>query len=273
MRYRKISPVIWQDEKFRAFTDDGKLAFLFLLTHPAMTSVGAMRGTLPGLAAELGWPPRRFEVALAPALDASMVEVNRGAAFIGLPKFLRHNEPEGPNSVKAWAGALELIPECPERRSLLRRCLAYLDTKSDAFKEAMGDGILNAIRDGIADGAGVSIPDPGAGAGAGAGAGILPPTPSGGAPDGALAWLSVLNDQARAGFRPTDSNLRPIHARIREGHTLAEAETVVRAKVAEWVGTDYAKYLRPVTLFGPKFDSYVQASRNGHGSHEEDGEE
>ena len=227
MRYRKISPVIWQDEKFRAFTDDGKLAFLFVLTHPAMTSVGAMRGTLPGLAAELGWPLRRFEAALAPAVNACMVEVNRGAAFIGLPKFLRHNEPEGPNSVKAWVGALELIPECPERRRLLRRCLAYLDTKSDAFRDAMGDAILNAIRDGIVDGTGVSIPDPGAGAGAGAG--ILPPTPSGGAHDGALAWLSVLNDQARSTFKPSDSNLRPIHARIREGHTLAEAETVVQA--------------------------------------------
>ena len=53
MRYRKVALVIWQDEKFRAFTDDGKLAFLFLLTHPAMTSVGAMRATVAAISAFL----------------------------------------------------------------------------------------------------------------------------------------------------------------------------------------------------------------------------
>ena len=36
MKYRKISPCIWNDAKVRELSDKGKLALLFLLTHPHM---------------------------------------------------------------------------------------------------------------------------------------------------------------------------------------------------------------------------------------------
>ena len=129
-------------------SDDGKLVFLFLLTHPHMTSLGAMRGTFPGLAAELGWSARRFESAALECLSQHIVESNEEAAWIGIPNFLRYNEPEGPNSVsKAWAKALDMLPECPEKHSLMERCRSYLAAQSDAFKHAMGDAIWDAFGD------------------------------------------------------------------------------------------------------------------------------
>lgn len=149
-RYRKIDTKIWNDENFQAFTDDGKLAFLFLLTHPHMTAVGAMRTTIPGLAAELGWPLKRFRVAIRPALSKEMLEVNEQACYLALPKFLRYNEPEGPNSVtKAWPQAMNLIPECPEKAMLVARCQTYLNGRSDAFRQAIGDAMGHAMSDGI----------------------------------------------------------------------------------------------------------------------------
>ncbi|MBM4439765.1 MAG: conserved phage C-terminal domain-containing protein [Candidatus Rokubacteria bacterium] len=88
---------------------------------------------------------------------------------------------------------------------------------------------------------------------------------NGGARAPADTWLDLLNREAQTHFRNTDSNLRPIRGRIGEGHTIEEAERVVKAKVSDWRGTDYARYLRPVTIFGPKFDSYLQAAaKNGH---------
>jgi hypothetical protein len=138
VKYRKVSPVIWQDERFRVFSDDGKLAFLFVLTHPGLTSVGAMRGTPAGLAAELGWPVRRLTRALGEAVAAGMVEVNVAAAFVGLPKFLKHNQPDNPSVVKSWVRVIaEYLPECPERTHLLARCRAALTGPFlDAFTEA-----------------------------------------------------------------------------------------------------------------------------------------
>lgn len=145
-RYRKIDPRIWNDERFRSFTDDGKLAFVFVLTHPAMTAVGAMRGTAAGLGAELGWLPHRMADAIRDAISLGMVDVDPKACFIGAPNFLRYNEPEGPNSVaKAWVEALDLIPECAGKRRVIARCRAYLDEKSKAFRLALPHAIWDAF--------------------------------------------------------------------------------------------------------------------------------
>ena len=58
-RYRKISPCIWNDAKVRGLSDKGKLTLFLLLTHPNMTSLGALRANLPGLPASLAGR-RRF---------------------------------------------------------------------------------------------------------------------------------------------------------------------------------------------------------------------
>jgi len=146
-RFRKIDPRVWNDEKFRRFNDRGKLAFLFVLTHPGMTALGAMRASVAGLAAELGWLEKKFRDALKPAVEEHMVDVNEEALFIGLPKFLRYNEPEGPNSVKkAWPAALDLIPECDEKNRLVVRCRSYLDDRTQEFKDALGDAIWDAFK-------------------------------------------------------------------------------------------------------------------------------
>ncbi len=145
-RYRKIDPRIWNDGKFRRLSDRGKLAFLFVLTHPHLTSLGAMRATLDGLASELGWPARQFRDAIGEAIVDGMVEASEDACYVGLPNFLRYNEPEGPNSVtKAWREALDLIPECEQKQRLIARCREYLDGKSHAFRRAMGDAIWHAF--------------------------------------------------------------------------------------------------------------------------------
>lgn len=90
-RYRKIDPRIWNDEKFRTLSDDGKLVFLFLLTHPHMTALGAMRGIFPGLAAELDWSTRRFVSAAQESISREIVDLNGKASWIGIPNFLRYN--------------------------------------------------------------------------------------------------------------------------------------------------------------------------------------
>lgn len=53
---------------------------------------------------------------------------------------------------------------------------------------------------------------------------------------------------------------RHIKARWKDGYRLDDFKTVIDKKVAEWRGTDFAKYLRPETLFGKKFESYLNQS-------------
>jgi len=70
--------------------------------------------------------------------------------------------------------------------------------------------------------------------------------------------ISHLNHKANTLYRPSStSNQKYIDARLNEGYTVEDFITVIDKKCAEWLGTDMGKYLRPETLFGNKFESYL----------------
>lgn len=144
-RYRKVDPRIWNDEKFRALTKDGKLVFFMLLTHPAMTALGAMRATIAGLAEELGWPVEDFREAFTDVLSQGMAEHDPKACLIALPKFIRYNAPESPNVVKAWIGALDLLPECALKMTVLHRAKAMAEGMQEGFGKAFREAFANAM--------------------------------------------------------------------------------------------------------------------------------
>ncbi len=48
-----------------------------------------------------------------------------------------------------------------------------------------------------------------------------------------------------------------IKARLNENFTVEDFKTVIDKKCVEWMNTDMQKYLRPETLFGTKFESYL----------------
>lgn len=44
---------------------------------------------------------------------------------------------------------------------------------------------------------------------------------------------------------------------VKDGHSLDEFKLVIDKKWADWKGTDYQQYVRPETLFGRKFKTYL----------------
>lgn len=74
--------------------------------------------------------------------------------------------------------------------------------------------------------------------------------------------IDYLNASTGSKYRPsTKATKRLVSARANEGFTLEHFKQVIDTKTAEWKGTPSAKYLRPETLFGTKFESYLnQAS-------------
>lgn len=72
--------------------------------------------------------------------------------------------------------------------------------------------------------------------------------------------VAALNEATGSRYRSTSATtLRHLLARLREGFTAEDCKEVIRKKSAEWGGTDMAKYLRPETLFGSKFEGYLNA--------------
>ena len=70
--------------------------------------------------------------------------------------------------------------------------------------------------------------------------------------------VDYLNLKADKSFkRSTPDTKKHISARLKEGFTVDDFKTVIDKKVKEWKGTDFEKFLRPQTLFGTKFESYL----------------
>ena len=68
-----------------------------------------------------------------------------------------------------------------------------------------------------------------------------------------------LNTVAGASYKPTTRKTSDcIIARINEGYTdFEQYKHVIDVKASQWLNTEQQKYLRPETLFGPKFESYL----------------
>lgn len=75
-----------------------------------------------------------------------------------------------------------------------------------------------------------------------------------------------LNEKARTKYRAkTESTRRHIVARLNDGFSVEDFKEVIDKKCADWMGTDYQKYLRPETLFGSKFESYLNEKKSSGG--------
>ena len=72
--------------------------------------------------------------------------------------------------------------------------------------------------------------------------------------------VDFLNSEANTNYRYTTNKTQSlIRARMNEGFTLEDFKQVISNKCNEWKGTDFEKYLRPETLFGTKFESYLNS--------------
>lgn len=107
----------------------------------------------------------------------------------------------------------------------------------------------------------------------------LPDSPSEeegcGEEDGAIPYAEIvasLNKAAGTSYRPTSKKTRQlIHARWAEGFRLPDFEAVIGTMSAAWLhDPKMAAYLRPETLFGTKFESYLNRPRPRKGARDGD---
>jgi len=78
--------------------------------------------------------------------------------------------------------------------------------------------------------------------------------------------ITLLNDLTKSGFKPSSKKTRDtIKARVNDGYSLADLEEVIRHKVASWLhDPKQSQYLRPETLFGSKFEGYLQCAKRAN---------
>lgn len=75
--------------------------------------------------------------------------------------------------------------------------------------------------------------------------------------------ITAMNTICGKSFRPVPGNMKHINARVNEGYKLDDFVSVLKFKQAQWSNDPrMCAYLRPETIFGTKFDSYLQESKN-----------
>ena len=75
--------------------------------------------------------------------------------------------------------------------------------------------------------------------------------------------IKHLNTKANTAYKEnTQATIELINAREKEGYTFDDFVMVINAKCSEWLYDDqHNKYLRPETLFGNKFEGYINTAR------------
>ena len=70
--------------------------------------------------------------------------------------------------------------------------------------------------------------------------------------------VDYLNEKAHTSYKATSkSTQQHINARLAEGYSVEDFKTVIDKKCAEWITPEWRQYLRPSTLFGTKFENYL----------------
>lgn len=78
--------------------------------------------------------------------------------------------------------------------------------------------------------------------------------------------VNYLNEKTGKDFKTTTKQtVSLINARVRDGYTLDDFKKVIDTKTNQWKSKpDMNKYLRPQTLFGNKFEAYLQEYSNNN---------
>lgn len=69
--------------------------------------------------------------------------------------------------------------------------------------------------------------------------------------------IDYLNEKTGKRFSKKPINLKLVVSRINDGYSLEDFKFVIDKKCHDWLGTNFQEYLRPNTLFGNKFETYI----------------
>ena len=146
-RYRKIDVRMWNDRKFRELSDNGKLAFILLLTHPDTTQIGTIRTRVSNLADELGWQRDAMSHAIQEVTLNGMIDADEKAWLMVINNFLKYNAPSSPNAFKSWCELIDLMPECDLLDKHVARLKTFVDGLSVGMRNAIPNDLIDAIKD------------------------------------------------------------------------------------------------------------------------------
>jgi hypothetical protein len=138
--FSKVSPQIWDSERFKALADDSaRLAYLYLLSNGHQNSIGCYRLPAAYACADMGWTAPKYQAALAALIAAELIEADDQTREVLIPRLFKHNPP---TNAKHAQGAFRLVEKI-ESSTLRDAATAALTTAWDKWQTEHGSGVTN----------------------------------------------------------------------------------------------------------------------------------
>lgn len=265
---RVVDTSFWTDGKVDDFSPEDKYFMLYLLTNPFSTQLGIYEISIKQVAFQLGYSVDAVKVLIDRFENKyKMILYSPATNEIAIKNFLRHSIVKGGSPVRDC-----LIKEIRnvKNRDLIAQVFAHIkgsESLNETVKKIIAEyeeknGSLSYSNEKENDNENdneVSYHDTGN------------DTSTNRKSEYSEMYkpiVNYLNEKAGTRYKHTSGKTQTcIHARLEEGFTLDDFKTVIDKKCADWIGTEWEKFLRPETLFGTKFEGYLNAKpAKGHKS-------
>ncbi|CAN7642989.1 hypothetical protein [Paraburkholderia terricola] len=134
--YGKIHSSFWTSRDIRAMTEDGRTLAAYLLTSPHSNMLGCFRIPPAYVSEDLQWDMERVRKGFAELFTKGWATLSEGSNWVVIHKFLKWNQPENPNVVKAAEKLFMQIPDDCGVKSCLAWAIAEFESRFGADKLA-----------------------------------------------------------------------------------------------------------------------------------------
>lgn len=132
--YGKIHSSFWTSPDIRSMTEDGRTLAAYLLTSPHSNMLGCFRIPLAYVSDDLQWPLERVNEGFAELLIKGFATLSKGSNWVVIHKFLKWNQPENPNVVRAAEKLFAQIPSNSGVKPILAWAIAEFEPRFSVDK-------------------------------------------------------------------------------------------------------------------------------------------
>lgn len=248
-RYRSVYISFWTDSKVvDDFTPEDKYFYLYLMTNPHTNLCGCYELSLKQASDETGYSKETI-VKLLDRMENihDVIKYCKETKEILILNWRKYNWTKSPDFQKPLIKEIESVKNA-EFSTFLHDCIDGLGTVSRRSQDGVGTTVSVTVSDSETDNKNS---------------------------DTIKEIVVYLNSVCGTNYKPTaDKTKKHINARISEGYVLDDFKKVIDVKHDEWENTEWEKFLRPETLFGTKFEGYLnQVPKKKEISKQEDTQE
>ena len=237
--FRQIHIDFWQDELIAEFTPEDKLFYLYLMTNSKTNQCGIYRINKRIMAFDIGWNVETVDKMLNRFVSYGRIKYNDSESEVFILNWLKHNSARSPKVATRVYTELKDVKTAGFKDEAIALCIEYgypIDTVSIQVRNKNKNNNKNNNKD--------EEPE------------TIEPEENASIPYSEI--IAYLNEKTGKGFKCVGKNKDLIKARWNEKCRLNDFKQVIDNKCEDWLlDENMNKFLQPSTLFGTKFDQYL----------------